>query len=77
MIGACESRMALTYKLFRINKDRIGDASIRLQFNQDELWTRALKYMLTNMKWILIFASRGSVALGLADDDGSKSPPAM
>ncbi|KAG2177086.1 hypothetical protein INT43_007742 [Umbelopsis isabellina] len=62
---------------YRINKDRIGDASIRLQFNQDELWTRALKYMLTNMKWILIFASRGSVALGLADDDGSKSPPAM
>jgi Apg6 BARA domain len=61
----------------RINKDKIGDTSIRLQFNQDELWTRALKYMLTNMKWILIFASRGSVALGLSSDDGSQSPPAM
>ncbi|KAH8553449.1 autophagy protein Apg6-domain-containing protein [Umbelopsis sp. PMI_123] len=62
---------------YRINKDKIGDTSIRLQFNQDELWTRALKYMLTNMKWILIFASRGSVALGLSVDDGSQSPPAM
>ncbi|KAI9290111.1 autophagy protein Apg6-domain-containing protein [Umbelopsis sp. AD052] len=62
---------------YRINKDKIGDTSIRLQFNQDELWTRALKYMLTNMKWILIFASRGSVALGLSGDDGSQSPPAM
>lgn len=61
----------------RINKDKIGDTSIRLQFNQDELWTRALKYMLTNMKWILIFASRGSVALGLSGDDGSQSPPAL
>ncbi|KAG2186728.1 hypothetical protein INT44_002954, partial [Umbelopsis vinacea] len=61
---------------YRINKDKIGDTSIRLQFNQDELWTRALKYMLTNMKWILIFASRGSVALGLSGDDGSQSPPA-
>ncbi|KAI8098620.1 autophagy protein Apg6-domain-containing protein [Halteromyces radiatus] len=46
---------------YRINKEKIGELSIRLQFNQDELWTRALKYMLTNMKWILIFASRTSV----------------
>ncbi|KAI9030796.1 autophagy protein Apg6-domain-containing protein [Phycomyces nitens] len=43
---------------YRINKDKIGELSIRLQFNQEELWTKALKYMLTNMKWILAFASR-------------------
>lgn len=48
---------------YRINKDKIGELSIRLQFNQDELWTKALKYMLTDMKWILVFASRANVAV--------------
>jgi beclin 1 len=47
---------------YRISKDKIGDLSIRLQFNQDELWTKALRYMLINMKWILVFASRVSVS---------------
>ncbi|KAI9311067.1 autophagy protein Apg6-domain-containing protein [Dichotomocladium elegans] len=47
---------------YRINKDKIGDVSIRVQFNQDENWTMALKYMLTNMKWVLVFASRANVA---------------
>ncbi|KAG1054547.1 hypothetical protein G6F46_002163 [Rhizopus delemar] len=47
---------------YRINKDKIGDLSIRLQFNQDESWTKALRYMLTNMKWILVFASRANTA---------------
>ncbi|KAI8067644.1 autophagy protein Apg6-domain-containing protein [Gilbertella persicaria] len=45
---------------YRINKDRIGELSIRIQFNQLEQWTKALKYMLTNMKWILVFASRAN-----------------
>lgn len=48
---------------YRINKDKIGDLSIRLQFNQVELWTKALKYMLTDMKWILVFASRANVSV--------------
>lgn len=47
---------------YRISKDKIGDLSIRIQFNQDELWTKALKYMLTNMKWILVFASRANIS---------------
>ncbi|KAL1921434.1 uncharacterized protein VTP21DRAFT_11150 [Calcarisporiella thermophila] len=42
---------------YRINKDKIGDVSIRLQFNHDEIWTKALKYTLTNAKWILAFVS--------------------
>ncbi|KAJ3412956.1 hypothetical protein HDV05_008671 [Chytridiales sp. JEL 0842] len=41
---------------YRINKDKIGDTSIRMQFNQDELWTKALKYTLINIKWLLAFA---------------------
>ncbi|KAJ3054408.1 autophagy protein 6 [Rhizophlyctis rosea] len=40
---------------FRINKEKIGEVSIKLQFNQDESWTRALKYTLINLKWILAF----------------------
>jgi beclin 1 len=47
---------------YRINKDKIGELSIRVQFNTDEQWTKALKYMLTNMKWILVFASRANIS---------------
>ncbi|KAJ1632870.1 autophagy protein Apg6-domain-containing protein [Pavlovales sp. CCMP2436] len=47
---------------YRIEEDRIGTPgkmlSIRLQFNQDELWTRALKYMLTDLKWLLAWSSQ-------------------
>jgi beclin len=46
----------------RIVKDKIGDACVRLAFNQDETWTRALKYILTNAKWILAYASNLSSA---------------
>ncbi|KAF7729025.1 autophagy protein 6 [Apophysomyces ossiformis] len=53
---------------YRINKDKIGELSIRLQFNQDELWTKALKYMLTNMKWILAFASRANSGVESSSD---------
>jgi beclin len=37
--------------------DKIGDACVRLAFNQDETWTRALKYILANAKWILAYAA--------------------
>lgn len=43
---------------YPINKDRIGDASIKLGFNQnDETWTRACKYTLTCCKFLLAHAS--------------------
>lgn len=51
---------------YRIEDERIGTAdgmlSIRLQFNQDELWTRALKYMLTNLKWLLAWHTQTAAA---------------
>ncbi|ORZ08067.1 autophagy protein Apg6-domain-containing protein [Lobosporangium transversale] len=47
---------------YKINKDRIGDASIKLQFSQGETWTRALKYTLTNTKWILAYASSNAAS---------------
>ncbi|RIA80362.1 beclin-1 [Glomus cerebriforme] len=40
---------------YRINRDKIGDISIR--FKSDETWTKALRFTLTNTKWILAYAS--------------------
>ncbi|KAJ3202899.1 autophagy protein 6, partial [Clydaea vesicula] len=37
-----------------INNDKIGDKSIK--FTSDESWTKALKYTLIDLKWILTFA---------------------
>ncbi|KAG9290668.1 hypothetical protein G9A89_011631 [Geosiphon pyriformis] len=61
-LGEYAERQDPNLKLpYSINKDKIGDrsgeASIRRQFNQDESWTRALKYTLTHLKWILAYAS--------------------
>ena len=42
---------------YKISKDKIGDASIRLGTSQDEAWTRACKYALTCCKFLLAHAS--------------------
>lgn len=31
--------------------------SFRIQFNSEEQWTKALKYLLTNLKWGLAYIS--------------------
>ncbi|GJJ06389.1 hypothetical protein Clacol_000580 [Clathrus columnatus] len=36
-----------------ILKDKIGDVSIKLQFNQEESWTRALRHVLFTLKLLL------------------------
>ncbi|KAF8476078.1 autophagy protein Apg6-domain-containing protein [Kalaharituber pfeilii] len=41
-----------------INKDKIGDACIRLAFNQDESWTKACKHTLACAKFLLAYASK-------------------
>eukprot|EP01137_Pigoraptor_chileana_P015987 Opistho-2@72434 len=43
---------------YQIVKDKIGDLTIKLQFNNDETWTKALKYMLTNLKWCLAWVCK-------------------
>jgi len=43
---------------YPIKADMIGDVSIKLQFNQDAKWTKALKYMLTNLKFLLVWVSK-------------------
>mmetsp|Transcript_8240 Transcript_8240/g.24263 ORF Transcript_8240/g.24263 Transcript_8240/m.24263 type:complete len:290 (+) Transcript_8240:88-957(+) len=61
---------------YRIDEDRIGKGdsmlSIRLQFNQDEVWTRALKYMLTDLKWLLAWHTQHQ----LLQTGGARPPPA-
>ncbi|RDW81685.1 beclin 1 [Aspergillus mulundensis] len=53
--GAVVPGMKLPYA---IKRDKIGDASIKLGFNQnDETWTRACKYTLTCCKFLLAHAS--------------------
>jgi beclin 1 len=48
---------------YEIKRDRIGDASIKLGFNQnDETWTRACKYTLTCCKFLLAHASNVATA---------------
>lgn len=47
---------------YRINRDTIGDSngelSIKLQLNHEETWTKALKFMLTNLKWCLAWVCK-------------------
>lgn len=38
---------------FRIIKDKIGEASVKLQFSQEEAWTRALRHVLLALKLLL------------------------
>mmetsp|Transcript_120593 Transcript_120593/g.257535 ORF Transcript_120593/g.257535 Transcript_120593/m.257535 type:complete len:411 (+) Transcript_120593:53-1285(+) len=40
---------------FKIEGDKVGGFSVRVQFNQDERWTKALKFTLTDLKWIIAF----------------------
>ncbi|KAH3708329.1 hypothetical protein DPMN_067777 [Dreissena polymorpha] len=54
------SQFCLPYK---IDRDKIEDPSngqmfsIKIQFNSEETWTKALKFMLTNLKWGLAWVS--------------------
>jgi beclin 1 len=54
-------------RLFRIDaaNGKIGPPSteglsVKYAFSSEELWTRALKYMLANLKWILVWIADNS-----------------
>ncbi|KAG5518941.1 hypothetical protein PMAC_002472 [Pneumocystis sp. 'macacae'] len=55
-LQSLDSQFILPY---RIHKDKIGDSSICITLNQDEKWTRALKYLLTNTKYLLAYITQG------------------
>lgn len=38
---------------YAIEQDKVANMTIRLQFNSDPKWTKALKYMLTNLKYCM------------------------
>ncbi|QRV94115.1 autophagy protein APG6 [Ceratobasidium sp. AG-Ba] len=42
---------------YAVVKDKIGDASIKWQFNQEETWTRALRHVLVALKILLKWAT--------------------
>ncbi|KAJ3724861.1 APG6-domain-containing protein [Lentinula raphanica] len=43
----------------QISKDKIGEVSIKLQFNQEEAWTRSLRHVLLALKICLKWATNG------------------
>lgn len=50
---------------YSIDKDKIGDTnkefySIKTQFNTQERWTKALKFLLTNLRWALTWVAANS-----------------
>ena len=47
--------------------------SVKLQFNSEDLWTKACRHMLTNLKWGLAFA--GVKYLKREDASGSAPSP--
>lgn len=69
---------------FKIEGDKIGGFSVRHQHNQDDRWTKALKYMLTDLKWIIAFAesrgfterSRQVASAGATAAPAAATPPA-
>lgn len=43
----------------QVSKDKIGEASIKLQLGQEETWTRALRHVLLALKLLLKWATNG------------------
>ena len=43
----------------RVVKDKIGDVSIKLQFSQEEIWTKAMRHVLLALKILLRWATSG------------------
>jgi len=49
---------------YKIEKDKIGDVSIKLGITQDDAWSRACKFTLTCCKFLLAHASNINAATG-------------
>ncbi|PCH43377.1 APG6-domain-containing protein [Wolfiporia cocos MD-104 SS10] len=45
---------------YLVVKDKIGEASIKLQFSQEESWTRALRQVLVDLKILLKWTTNGT-----------------
>lgn len=51
---------------YAIDGDRVGGLTIKLIFNKLDRWTKALKYMLSDLKWALKCESDYDILLQLA-----------
>ncbi|KAI9500316.1 beclin-1 [Coemansia spiralis] len=54
LIASANPQLRLPY---RIDQDKVGGVSIKPQFGQDDVWTRACKNTLMDARWALAFAS--------------------
>ena len=60
---------------YEMDKGKIRDnnnggwQSIKLQFNSEDSWTKACRYMLTNLKWGLAFVSMQNIKLDQQQGD--------
>eukprot|EP01104_Vermistella_antarctica_P015717 TRINITY_DN5228_c0_g1_i1.p1 TRINITY_DN5228_c0_g1~~TRINITY_DN5228_c0_g1_i1.p1 ORF type:complete len:684 (+),score=123.88 TRINITY_DN5228_c0_g1_i1:299-2350(+) len=45
---------------YEMGDGKIGDLSVRIRFNSDQAWTKAMKYLLTNLKWIVAWMTKTS-----------------
>ncbi|MEJ1285439.1 beclin 1 autophagy related [Cricetulus griseus] len=64
LLHALANKMGLKFQRMDVEKGKIEDTggsggsySIKTQFNSEEQWTKALKFMLTNLKWGLAWVS--------------------
>ena len=63
----CSQQLSHALKMFQHR------LSVKLQFNSEDLWTKACRHMLTNLKWGLAFA--GVKYLKREDASGSAPSP--
>jgi len=60
-----DSNFRLPYRMEKgkIEDPKTGTAySIKIQFNSEEQWTKGLKYMLTNLKWVLAWVASNQLS---------------
>lgn len=57
--GAFVEQQDPTLRLpYRIEEGQVGGLPIALTQGQEETWTRAMKYLMTDLKWLLAWSSR-------------------
>eukprot|EP00761_Pharyngomonas_kirbyi_P003007 gb/GECH01003011.1/.p1 GENE.gb/GECH01003011.1/~~gb/GECH01003011.1/.p1 ORF type:complete len:377 (+),score=122.20 gb/GECH01003011.1/:1-1131(+) len=60
-IGEEAEKRDSSFKLpYSIEGEKIGGLSIKYNNSSEEKWTRSLKYMLTNLKWLLSWVAKSS-----------------
>lgn len=68
---------------YKLHPGKVEDAqagvvlSVKVQFNSEEQWTKALKFILTNLKWGLAWVSADSTSSPVNTTDGEPRPPSQ